>query len=187
MDNQFVLRRANYSDVDALSQLYQKAFRETFMEDFAIPHPENDLDSHFRSAESPEYFRESLNDPQRATWLIEGKTNGELVAFASVGLCDSDDIPHPDVCPNKDGAINRLYVLRDRRSLGFGQQLMLVVLPWLEEYFPARPIWLTVWSGNFRAQKFYRHYGFTKVGDFKYAVGEWKDDEFIMKRPPITT
>ena len=111
MDNQSVPRRANYSHIDALSQLYQKAFRETFMEDFASLHPENDLDSHFCLAGSPEYFCESLNDPQQATWLIEGKTNGELVPSASVARCDPDDISHPDVCLNKNGAINRLYVL----------------------------------------------------------------------------
>ena len=76
------------------------------------------------------------------------------------GPCDADDIFHPDVCSNEDGIINLLYVRRDQRSRGFGQQLMKVILPWLEECCPARPIWLAMWSNNFKAQKFYTHYGF---------------------------
>ena len=187
MDTRFVLRCANHSDIDALCQLHQKTFRETYIEDLAIPYPDKDIESYFRSFASPEYFAGNLNDPQRAIWMVEDKTNGELIAFASIGLCDGDEIPHPDVCPNKDGAINLFYVLRDRRSHGFGQQLMTVILPWSEEHFPTRPIWLTVCAKNFRALKFYQHCGFSKVGDFKYAVGEWKDDEFILKRSSSTT
>jgi ribosomal protein S18 acetylase RimI-like enzyme len=79
-----------------------------------------------------------------------------------------------------------LYVQRDRQSHGFGQQLMNVMIPWLEEQYPTRPIWLTVWSGNVKAQKFYTHYGFSKVGEFDYSVGELKNCEFIMKRETNT-
>ncbi len=187
MADQFILRRANISDIEPLSQLNQKTFRETFVEDFSIPYPEKDLDSYFRSSASPESFAKKIYDPKRAIWVIEDKTNGELVAFALVGPCNTDDIPHSDICSDKDGAICCLYVQRDRRSHGFGQQLMNVILSWLEEQYPTRPIWLTVWSQNFKAQTFYTHYGFNKVGEFDYPVGEWKDREFIMKRQTNTS
>jgi ribosomal protein S18 acetylase RimI-like enzyme len=182
MDNQFVLRRAVMNDIKALSELRQKTFRETFLEDFSIPYPEKDLDTFLRSSSSPESFAENIHDPKGAIWVIEDKTNSELVAFVMAGPCYDDEIPHPDVCSDKDAELNRLYVRRDLQSHGFGQQLMNVILPWLEEHYPARPIWLTVWSRNFKAQKFYNHYGFSKVGEFDYCVGEWKDLEFIMKR-----
>jgi ribosomal protein S18 acetylase RimI-like enzyme len=186
MDDRFVLRRGEISDIDALSQLYRKTFRETFVEDLSIPYPEQDLEAYFRLGASPESFAKTIHDPKRAIWVIEEKINGELVALAVVGPCDADDIPHSDVCSNKDGAIYRLYVQRDRQSHGFGQQLINVILPWLEEHYPTRPIWLNVWSGNFKAQRFYTHYGFDKVGEFDYSVGEWKDREFIMKRQTNT-
>lgn len=187
MDNQFVLRRADITDIEALSQICQQTFRETFMEDFLIPYPEQDLENYFRSSTSPESFAKKINNPKQAVWLIEDRTNGELVAYAVAGPCTIDDIPHPDVCSNEDGLINRLYVRRHQQSSGFGQQLMNVILPWFEEQYPGKPIWLSVWSGNLKAQKFYRHYGFRKVGDFDYCVGEWKDHEFIMKRDSDST
>jgi len=186
MEDRFILRRADISDIDALSQLYQKTFRETFVEDYSIPYPEKDLDDYFRSSASPECYAKAIHDPKRAVWVVEDKTNGELVAFASAGPCDTHDVPHPDVCSDKDGAIYRLYVQRDQQSHGFGRQLMNVILPWLEEQYPTRPIWLTAWSENFKAQRFYKHYGFNIVGEFDYPVGESKDLEFIMKRETNT-
>lgn len=180
MENQIILRRADISDIDALSQLSQKTFRETFIEDLSIVYPANDLDSYFQSSASPKYFANKIVDPKRAVWLIEDKTTNELIAYAVVGPCNN--MPHSDICPNQDGTLNLLFIRRDRQSHGFGRQLMKVILCWLEEHYPARPIWLSVFSNNLKAQKFYNHYGFSKVGEYKYSVGECKNDVFIMKR-----
>ncbi|CAF0892175.1 unnamed protein product [Rotaria sp. Silwood1] len=180
MDDQYFLRRAAISDINTLSQLAQKTFRETFIEDLSIPYPESDLDTYFRSSASSEFFAKTITDSKRAVWVIQDKTNGQIVAYAIAGLCNN--IPHPDVCSDQDGQLNQLYVQRDQQNHGFGQQLMNVVLSWLNEHYPKRPIWLTVCSNNLKAQKFYTYYGFNKVGEFKYPVGKWEDDEFIMKR-----
>lgn len=185
MDNQFVLRRANIFDIEALAELCQKTFRETFVEDFAISYPENDLDSLFRSSANSEWFATKINDAQQAVWIIEDQINGQLVAYTVVG--PSDPMPHPDNCPNKDGMLRRLFVRRDQRNRGFGRQLMNVVLVWLEEHFPERSIWLSVWSRNVKAQKFYAHYGFNKVGQYELSIGESKNHEFIMKRHTVTS
>lgn len=187
MANQFLLRRADITDVDALSKICQQTFRETFVEDLSIPYPENDLNDYFHSSGSPEIFAKKIHDPQQAIWVIEDTINKELVAYALVRPCNTDDLPHLDICSNKEGAISRLYVRRDRQGQGFGQQLMNVVLPWLEEQYPGRPIWLNVLSENTKAQKFYNRYGFNKAGEYYYSVGEWKDLEFIMKREAKTS
>lgn len=185
MDQRFVLRRAEPSDANALAQFYRRVFYETFVEDFSIPYPEEDLQCYYQSSSTPESFTKNLTNSRQAIWLIEDRNTNELMAFALVGPCHSDDIPHPDVRSNDDGFINRLYVQRDRQSHGFGRQLMDVILPWLEQFYPQKAIWLSVWSKNVKAQRFYQHYGFEKVGEFQYRVGEWQDEEFIMKREPI--
>ena len=185
MDNQFVLRRANIFDIEALAELCQKTFRETFVEDFAISYPENDLDSLFRSSATPEWFAKKINDPKQAVWIIEDQINGEFVAYTVVGPVDN--IPHPGICPDKDGMLRRLFVRRDRRNHGFGRQLMNVALLWLEKHFPERSIWLSVWSKNSKAQKFYAYYGFNKVDEYELSIGESKNHEFIMKRQTDTS
>ena len=70
MNTQFVVRRADISDIDALSYLCQTTIREASMEELSIPYSEEDLDSYFRSSASPESFTKKINDPQRAVWLI---------------------------------------------------------------------------------------------------------------------
>ncbi|UJR12020.1 hypothetical protein I4U23_016198 [Adineta vaga] len=182
MNSQYKLRRAIIVDVDALSKLSRRTFAETFVEDFAIPYSANDINSYYQLSTTPEYFAKKIcNDLQYAVWVIEDEQTKELVAYSIAGYCDANDFPHPDVQSGKDGAVNRLYVQRDRQTYGFGQQLMNAMLLWLEEHCPNRPIWLSVLSENYKAQKFYKHYGFIKVGEYDYPVGEWKDREFIMK------
>jgi ribosomal protein S18 acetylase RimI-like enzyme len=39
-----------------------------------------------------------------------------------------------------------------------------------------------VWSENFGAQRFYGRYGFEKVGEYGFRVGNTVDHEFILKR-----
>ena len=41
---------------------------------------------------------------------------------------------------------------------------------------------LSVWSGNHGAQKFYARYGFAKVADITFLVGEQVDEEFLFAR-----
>jgi len=41
-----------------------------------------------------------------------------------------------------------------------------------------------VWSENFGAQRFYARYGFSKVGTYEFPVGQVRDLEFILRRPP---
>ncbi|CAF3916909.1 unnamed protein product, partial [Rotaria sp. Silwood1] len=83
MDDQFFIRRADISGINALSQLYQKTYRETYAEDFSIPYPENDLEAYFRSSASPESFAKKIIDLKRTIWVKADKRNGDLIAFAS--------------------------------------------------------------------------------------------------------
>ena len=59
---------------------------------------------------------------------------------------------------------------------------MKMVLSWLEEHFPRRPIWIDVFSNNSKALEFYAHYGFKIVVQYDYALGQRKDAAFIMQR-----
>ncbi|CAF1027560.1 unnamed protein product [Adineta steineri] len=187
MNNQFVFRRADISDIDKLSILCQKTYHESVVEDLSVCYPEKDLNYYLHSAASPEWFTNTISDPKRAVCVVEDQTNGEFVAYAVAGSSCIDAIPHPDICSDKDGALYRLYVRRDRQSYGFGKQLMNVVLSWLEEHYHGQPVWLTVFSENLKAQKFYTHYGFNKVGEWDFPIGEWKDHDFIMKREANTS
>ena len=57
---------------------------------------------------------------------------------------------------------------------------MRIALDWLAR--PGRMLWIGVWSKNLGAQRLYARHGFQKVGEYKFAVGNTRDDEFILRR-----
>ena len=172
-----VLRPATQADAPALSALKLACFRETFLEDFAVPYPADDLAYFERESYGEPKIRAELADPTHATWVCADAQSGELLAYAHVGPCK---LPHPEVTA-RSGELYQIYVRRSAQALGLGRMLLTASLDWLTENYPG-PIWLGVWSGNARAQVVYGKLGFRKVGDYHFMVGDHRDDEFIFCR-----
>ncbi|MDO7833862.1 GNAT family N-acetyltransferase [Sphingobium sp. HBC34] len=172
----FSLRRAQPDDAAALSQLKLAAFRETFLDGFAIPYPPADLALFERDTYGLASVRAELADPSHATWVAQAD-DGRLIAYAHVGPCK---LPHPDASPEQ-GELYQLYALNMAQGMGVGRALMDAAFAWLDDSMPG-PLWLGVWSGNHRAQAVYAGRGFVKVGDYGFRVGDWTDAEYILRR-----
>ena len=172
---EITFRRAGPADVDALKRLGCETFRETFLDGFAIPYPPDDLASFMAANYTQAAFARKLAGARQATWIAE--RDGTALAYANAGPCH---LPHPDVRPEHI-ELNRLYVLRAAQGLGLGRQLLETALGWMEAQGPG-PLWLGVWSGNLKAQALYARHGFSRVGEYEFPVGTWRDHEFILKR-----
>jgi ribosomal protein S18 acetylase RimI-like enzyme len=170
-----VIRRAVMADAVALAALANRTFIETFVEDLEIPYPEADLGGFLAHANSLEAMERRITDPGIGVWLME--QSGKAVGYAIAGPADLDF----DGVQLIDGMLYRLYIQRGLHGQGLAQSLMDAVLAWLVETYSARP-WLVVFSENHRAQRFYARYGFEKVGEYDYPVGEWTDREFVMRK-----
>jgi ribosomal protein S18 acetylase RimI-like enzyme len=90
-------------------------------------------------------------------------------------------LPVPDLEPGA-GEIKRLYVTPAGQNEGLGSRLMNTMLDWLAST-GRDPLYVGVWSQNYGAQRFYQRYGFEKVGEYEFPVGNQLDIEFILKRP----
>lgn len=169
------IRPAVPADVEALSELGKRTFVETFVHGFAIPYPDEDLEVFLEEAFGLEETRRRTADPA-CLWLV-AEADGRLVAYAQSGPCD---LPHPDATPAQ-GELKRLYVAREAQGIGLGRALMDASMSWLEHNFAA-PLWIGVWSGNDKAQRLYRAYGFELAGEYEFPVGRVRDREFILRR-----
>lgn len=167
-----VLRRATVDDAQALSELAARTFTETF----GHLYPREDLDAFLSEAYDVERQRTILGHADYAVWLLEA--DGEPVGHAAAGPCG---LPHAGSTTG-DGEIKRLYLLRAWQGTGHGARMMDVAMDWLLQAGP-RTLWVGVWSENLGAQRFYGRYGFEKVGDYLFPVGETRDLEFILRRP----
>lgn len=171
-----IIRPALSSDVAALSALKLAAFRETFLDGFAIPYPPADLARFEAESYGPARVAAELADPLHATWVAQD-SEGRLLAYVHVGPCK---LPHPEASAEQS-ELYQLYALNAAQGQGIGRALMDEALDWLAEAMPG-PVWLGVWSGNARAQAVYARRGFVKVGEYGFPVGDWTDAEFIYRR-----
>ncbi len=170
-----VLRPATVGDAEALAAIGRSTFIETFVEDFRIPYPAADLEVYFEAHYSVASVRRRLLDAAQAWWVIERA--GKLVGYANAG---PNGLPHPEGRPTH-AELSRLYVVRKAQGTGLGRQLFEVAFAWMEAHSDG-PLWISVWSGNHRAQRLYAKYGFEIAGEYKYRVGTWFDDELILRR-----
>ncbi|HWJ69802.1 MAG TPA: GNAT family N-acetyltransferase [Sphingobium sp.] len=170
------LRAATAQDVAALAALKLTTFRQTFLEEFAIPYPAHDLARFEAETYGEARIAAELADPAHHSWVCEAP-DGTLLAYAHAGPCK---LPHPDVTP-RSGELYQLYVSRAAQGMGLGRQLLATALDWLATTYPG-PLWIGVWSHNARAQAVYAGAGFRKVGEYHFMVGDHRDEEYIFRR-----
>ena len=168
-----VIRRAVAADADTLAALGAATFVETFGHLYSPP----DLQVFLDESHAPEAYAKVLADPAYALWIAED--DGRPVAYAQAGPCG---LPHAEARP-AHGELKRLYVRADAQNTGTGRALMDAAMAWLERDGP-RPLWISVWSENLGAQRFYGRYGFEFAGEYAFLVGEQRDREFMYRRLP---
>ncbi|QSX78515.1 GNAT family N-acetyltransferase [Agrilutibacter solisilvae] len=171
-----VVRRAVPADADALATLGAR----TFVESFGHLYSQEDLQAFLEQSHTPQAYAKLLGDAAYALWLAHD-TAGEAIGYALAG---PSGLPHADVKPG-DGELKRLYLRADCQGSGTGARLFEQALEWLEREGP-RTIWISVWSENFGAQRFYGRYGFEKAGEYEFIVGQQRDHEFIYRRDART-
>lgn len=166
-----ILRPATLNDAPALAKLGAESFIAAFGELYS----EADLTAFLAQVHEPAAVAEEIASENCIHCLADDA--GELVAYCKlrypshyVGYTDARD-------PIE---IGQLYALPGHTGAGIGAQLM----DWALGVAQARghdAILLSVYSENFGAQRFYQRYGFAKLADITFQVGEQLDPEFLYE------
>lgn len=160
-------------EVPALVALGRELFSETFGHLYPVAHLE-------------QYLASSYTVEHVARW-VGGEGQMELLgAFSGrniVGYCLTGPCTLPlDEATASHGEIHKLYVKREQFGSGTSSKLMKIAMSSLKERFPRHDhVYLGVYSENPRAIAFYSKFGFAKVGEYEFIVGETRDREFIMR------
>ncbi|EGF89368.1 acetyltransferase GNAT family protein [Asticcacaulis biprosthecium C19] len=163
-------------DIARLSALARDCFSETF----GHLYPPSDLEAFLVKSYSAEALLADITDPSQY-WRMVIDDAGHTAAYLH---CGPVTLPFDEADGNRHGELKRIYVRASHQGLGLGKRLLETALNWMSRTYGDAPQWLGVWSGNDRAQAIYAGYGFEKVGEYKFAVGETLDDEFILRRLP---
>ena len=148
---------------------------EAFTDKFGYIYKPEDLEYFLKNKYSLQNFKSSLED-KNTRWLFATYRN-RIIGVCQLSPCD---LPFKNAS-HSNGELCKLYVHRDYHSQGIGAKLMESGLEWLINFFPNQNIYLGVFSENFGAQKFYARYGFNRVGEYYYPVGNHMDFEFILE------
>ncbi|MEO5773429.1 MAG: GNAT family N-acetyltransferase [Sphingomicrobium sp.] len=161
-------RDAKPADAAALSELGKRTFTETFGHLYAPDNLAAFLVSH-----SPESWQEQLSSAEYGVRVIEH--DGELIGYAKLG---------PPTLPFEPwGApieLRQFYILKPWQGAGLAPELMQWVLDEARRR-SADELYLSVFTDNHRARRFYARYGFTEVGPYKFMVGTHADEDIVMR------
>ncbi|KAF9098932.1 hypothetical protein BGX29_009940 [Mortierella sp. GBA35] len=167
------LRQAVPADAPVLCELGALTFSDTF----GHMYKPQDLQDFINSTYTVEKHLGPLTDPRESFWLLEDEDTGKALAFGWVGACK---LPVENV-ESDAGEVKRLYVHPEHQGKKLGSLVLDRMMEWLAEK-AFSPLYIGVWSENFGAQRLYGRYGFEKVAEYEFEVGNHRDREFILKR-----
>lgn len=166
-----ILRPASLDDIPALADLGRESFCTTFAHLYA---PE-DLAAFLKQAYSIDGVTGDYHDPNLVYRLAQDDSG--LAGYCKIAL----NSPYADQSDAHDPmGLNQLYTAPGRTGQGIGAALM----QWALDEARGRckdAIQLSVYAENYGAQRFYQRYGFTKIADIEFWVGNHCDPEFLYE------
>ncbi len=170
-----ILRPASLEDVPALAKLGNESFCAAF-EHLYDP---KDLNTFLEQAYSEKSVRAEVEAPEYIHRLACDGAEGDA---ALIGYCKMQQ-PSPYASDSNAAnpiALGQLYTDPARTGQGIGAALMDWALAEARER-GCGAIQLSVWSENYGAQKFYQRYGFGKIKDIEFWVGNHCDHELLYE------
>lgn len=161
-------RSCGREDAEAIDGLFRKSFCDTFAH---LYRPE-DLEA-FLGKFTRQAWESELVDERFAFQVAEA--NGVPVGYVKLG---PPQLPVERCDPVIE--LRQFYLLHEWRGAGIAHALM----DWAMEEARvrgAREMYLTVYTDNHRAKRFYERYGFRQVGSYKFMVGNQADEDIIMR------
>ena len=161
-------RDATVSDAAQLSELGAQTFTDTFghlyqPDDLAV----------FLKNHSVEAWEKELRDSAFAVHVAE--FDGQMVGYAKLGP------PHLPFEPRGEAAeLRQLYVIEEVKGQGVAHALMDWVIDQARDR-GADHLYLSVFTENHRARRFYEKLGFEAEGVYHFMVGSQADEDIVMR------
>ena len=162
-------RDAKPADAAALDRIFDTVFCDTFGH---LYRPE-DLQAFLASFGIPEWEAQ-LGDPAFAARIAEA--DGAPVGYAKLG-----PMKLPLETDRPALLLDQLYLLKDHHGAGIAHQLM----DWVFDEARRRgaeELYLSVFTENHRARRFYDRLGFEAAGRYDFMVGSHADEDIIMRK-----
>ncbi|MFL6723025.1 MAG: GNAT family N-acetyltransferase [Sphingomicrobium sp.] len=161
-------RLATADDAETLAELGAHTFTQTFGHLYQPDDLEIFLQNH-----SPENWDKELSDPAFEVCVAE--QDGKLVGYVKLGP------PHLPFEPRGEAAeLRQLYVVEEVKGQGVADALIQWVIERARD-LGADNLYLSVFTENHRARRFYEKYDFEPEGTYAFMVGNHADEDIVMR------
>ena len=144
----------------------------TFIHTFGHLYQPSDLEI-FLQNHSPENWEKDLTDPAFEVRVAE--QDGRMVGYVKLGP------PHLPFEPRGEAAeLRQLYVVEEMKGQGVADALIRWVIDRARDK-RADYLYLSVFTENHRARRFYEKYGFEPEGTYAFMVGTHADEDIVMR------
>ena len=195
---ELVMQDAVAADAEAIAQMGAA----TFALSFGHSMPAEDMQVYLDESYTPSAISKDLANKQNQFFVARRlnsaspAANGQVVGFIQMKLgttepCVPSDVPMCEV--------HRIYVSAGHYGAGTGRLMMERGLDWARErLLGSKPldrahgvvdpdvkerragVWLGVWEENVKAQRFYRRWGFERVGAHDFVMGGTTQTDSVM-------
>lgn len=166
------LRTATAKDVPALAELG----RDSFVAAFGHLYRREDLAAFIEENRTPLSVGCELASSDNIYQLAEAE--GKLLGYCKLSRASKFGALSTARNPIELG---QLYTAPETTGRGIGASLMGWAIT-VAEAGRHDAILLSVYSGNHGAQRFYERYGFAKIADITFRVGEQLDHEYLFEK-----
>ena len=160
---------------------------ETFAASFAHSMPAEHMQEYLGQTYTVPAMTAELADTKHSTFFV-ASSNHDILGFLQM-KCGTTEPCVPQDRPTCE--LHRIYVSVDSLGRGVGQLLVQRGIDWATELRSVSEgsgiqsemgIWLGVWDENLQAQKFYRRWGFERIGAHDFVIGDTRQTDLIMIR-----
>lgn len=165
------VRHVTMPDLPALVLLARQTFEDSFAADNT---PEN-MAWYLEQAFTIDKITAEIDEPGSQYFVAE--KDRRLVGYARVR--ESDEVKN--VLTESSLELQRIYVDKNSQGLRVGVSLLQACIDYARTN-RCSWLWLGVWERNFKAQEFYKKWGFEKFGEHVFQMGDDPQTDWLMKK-----
>ena len=156
-------------------EILQKIAIQTFTETFGFDNTKEQLQEYFEKSYNLSILKSDIESQESDTYFII--SNNKEVGYLKVNWGKEQTEKELD----SGFEIQRIYILKEYQGKGFGKKLFEFSLEKAKES-KCEWVWLGVWEKNYKAQNFYKKYGFEKFSEHIFSVGDKNDTDWLMRK-----
>ncbi|KJU73939.1 acetyltransferase [Pediococcus damnosus LMG 28219] len=165
------LKKIGVQDWQRLQQISIETYTDTF-EPYNSPEI---MDAYLTTAYEPQKLQRELKNPDSSFYFIE--KNNEVAGYLKINLNGSQtEKMGPDSLE-----VERIYIRPAFKHQSLETQLIENAEKLAQKYHKSK-IWLGVWEHNEPAKHFYAKFGFKRIGQHSFFMGDDEQTDYLMQK-----